>query len=139
VTPQDVVGVWRLASYVQIGPDGAVLEGPLGAAPDGLLIYTGDGHVAVGMMPTGGGPAAETYMGYSGRWRLSGDRMTHEVLVSAHPAMAGSRQVRTAELAGGVLTLRGSAVLPADGVAAERVLTWRRVESTTDREPKEGL
>lgn len=116
MTPQDVVGVWRLVSYTEAGEDGAPVAGPLGGAPEGLLVYTADGHVAVSMMKTGDGPAPESYMGYSGHWRLAGDEMTHEVVVSAHPAMAGSSQARRVALDGGLLSLRGTAVTPwADG------------------------
>lgn len=128
MTPDDVVGVWRLASYTEVDEAGSTVAGPLGDSPAGLLIYTADGHVAVGMMKTGEGPALETYMGYSGRWRLAGDEMTHTVLVSAHPRMAGTEQVRRVSLDGSALSLRGTAVNPVGGRAPERVLTWRRAE-----------
>ncbi|QQM43706.1 lipocalin-like domain-containing protein [Streptomyces liliifuscus] len=126
MTPEEVVGVWRLASYTEVGEDGGTVAGPLGEAPAGLLIYTADGHVAVSMMKTGEAPALETYMGYSGQWRLAGDRMTHRVQVSAHPRMAGTEQIRRVTLDGETLSLRGTAVTPVGGRAPERVLTWRR-------------
>jgi hypothetical protein len=135
MNPADVVGVWRLVSYTESGPDGAVLAGPLGEAPEGLLVYTGGGHVTVSMMRTGEGPAAETYMGYAGRWRLEGEVMTHHVQVSAHPRMAGTAQVRRAALEGATLRLSGTAVAPVAGRNPERVLTWRRVESPADARP----
>lgn len=129
MTPEEVVGVWRLASYTEVAEDGGTLPGPLGEAPAGLLIYTADGHVAVSMMKTQNAPALETYMGYSGRWRLAGDQVTHTVLVSAHPRMAGTEQIRRATLDGETLSLRGTAVTPVGGRAPERVLTWRRARS----------
>ncbi|MGW8886174.1 lipocalin-like domain-containing protein [Streptomyces sp. NPDC055749] len=128
MTPDDVVGVWRLDSYTEVDENGKTVAGPLGDAPAGLLIYTADGHVSVSMMKTGEGPALETYMGYSGRWRLTGDEMTHTVVVSAHPRMAGTEQVRRAALDGAALSLRGTAVNPVGGRAPERVLTWRRAD-----------
>ncbi|MEV0929285.1 lipocalin-like domain-containing protein [Streptomyces phaeochromogenes] len=128
MTPEEVVGVWRLASYTEVGEDGGTVAGPLGEAPAGLLIYTADGHVAVSMMKTGDAPALETYMGYSGQWRLAGDRMTHRVQVSAHPRMAGTEQIRRVALDGETLSLRGTAVTPVGGRAPERVLTWRRAK-----------
>ncbi|MDQ1050682.1 lipocalin-like domain-containing protein [Streptomyces sp. V4I2] len=128
MTPEEVVGVWRLASYTEVDEDGTTAAGPLGEAPAGLLIYTADGHVAVSMMKTGDTPALETYMGYSGHWRLAGDRMTHRVLVSAHPRMAGTEQLRRVALDGDTLTLRGTAVTPVGGRAPERLLTWRRAK-----------
>jgi hypothetical protein len=129
VTPEEIVGVWRLASYTEVGEDGGTVPGPLGEEPAGLLIYTADGHVAVSMMKTGNAPALETYMGYSGRWRLAGEQMTHRVLVSAHPRMAGTEQIRRATFDGETLSLRGTAVTPVGGRAPERLLTWQRAES----------
>jgi len=137
VTPEEVVGVWRLASYTEVGEDGGTVPGPLGEAPAGLLIYTADGHVAVSMMKTGDSPALETYMGYSGHWRLAGDRMTHRVQVSAHPRMAGTEQIRRVTLDGETLSLRGTAVTPVGGRAPERVLTWRRAK--VDGTASDGL
>lgn len=134
MTPLEVVGVWRLASYTELDEDGATVAGPLGEAPEGLLIYTADGHVAVSMMKTGDGPSRETFMGYSGRWLLAGDEMTHEVVVSAHPRMAGTRQVRRAALDGRTLSLRGTAVNPVGGRTPERVLTWRRARDEDTRQ-----
>lgn len=140
----DPVGVWHLVAYHDVDDDGGVSEGPLGPAPRGMLLYSADGHMAVSMMrapdnpdapddpdapdgrdapePAGGG--FETFMGYAGRWRLEGDRMTHEVAVSAHPFMVGTRQIRHVRVEGGDLLLTG--VAQGGEHRQRRVLRWRR-------------
>jgi hypothetical protein len=136
VADDDLVGVWRLVAYFELDPTGATSEGPLGPAPEGLLMYGRDGYVAVSMMRTGNGPGGgsgpdaggptdgqETFMGYAGGWRLAGDTVVHRVDVSAHPRQVGTDQVRDVELDGDRLTLYGTRL---DGLG-RRKLEWRRV------------
>lgn len=137
VADDDLVGVWRLVAYFELDPTGTTSEGPLGPAPEGLLMYGRDGYVAVSMMRTGDGadPAAppngrETFMGYAGGWRLAGDTVVHRVDVSAHPRQVGTEQVRDVELDGDRLTLYGTRL---DGLG-RRKLEWRRVAGPGDRE-----
>lgn len=124
MTETDLVGVWRLVSYVDVDDAGEIAQGPLGPAPEGLLLYTSDGYMSVAMTP-GERPGAETFMGYAGRWRRSGDQIVHEVAVSSHQHLTGTSQVRDVALADGLLTVRGVSYLR--GRPRRRVLTWRRV------------
>ena len=128
----DLLGVWRLVAYFELDDTGATREGPLGPAPEGLLMYRGDGYVAVSMMRgrngSGAGPAAppagqEAFMGYAGRWRREGDTVVHRVEVSAHPRQVGTEQVRDVVLDGDRLTLYGTRL---DGLG-RRKLEWERV------------
>ncbi|MYT28897.1 MULTISPECIES: lipocalin-like domain-containing protein [unclassified Streptomyces] len=130
VSPEELVGAWELMSYVTVEESGALSEGPLGPDPRGLLLYSADGRVAVSMMrgdppPSGReGPAAR-FMGYAGTWRLDGKQVVHQVVVSSHAYLVGTRQTRQLTLEGPVLTLSGSAGA-AGGPPQQRVLIWRR-------------
>lgn len=122
----DPVGVWRLVAYYDVDEAGRTSDGPLGSAPQGMLIYTADGHLSVSMMRAldGAGGGTETFMGYAGRWRLEGTRMVHEVAVSAHPHIVGTDMVREVELDGEDLLLGGTAQI--EGRPQRRLLRWRR-------------
>ncbi|MEE1832684.1 lipocalin-like domain-containing protein [Streptomyces sp. SP17KL33] len=128
----DPVGVWHLVAYHDVDDDGGVSDGPLGSTPRGMLLYTADGHMAVSMMRAPDGPdgpergdgGSETFMGYAGRWRLEGGRMVHEVAVSAHPFMVGTRQIRHLRVDGGDLVLTG--VAQGGEHQQRRILRWRR-------------
>lgn len=130
VSAQQLTGVWHLVSYVDVDPDGGHRAGPLGPVPQGVLIYTANGHMSVSMMRTGPTPGhtdlgrVETFMGYAGRWRLVGGEVRHAVRVSAHPHMVGTELIRRAVLDGDLLLLHGTSVI--DGIPQRRVLTWRR-------------
>lgn len=125
----DLVGVWRLVEYHELDEAGTASEGPLGPAPEGLLIYAQDGWVSVSMMRGPSDPpaadGAETFMGYTGRWWLKGDQVVHEVLVSAHPGQVNTAQVRDVVLDGDDLTLYGT---PLRGEGRRR-LRWRKVRA----------
>ncbi|WP_370418206.1 lipocalin-like domain-containing protein [Streptomyces sp. QH1-20] len=131
VAPADLIGAWQLESYVGVDEDGDVSEGPLGPEPEGVLIYSADRHMTVSMMRAGHEPApgpgpVTRFMGYAGTWQLSERQIVHEVAVSSHRHMVGTRQVRGLSLKGDLLILSGTA-RTADGRQERRVLNWRRV------------
>ncbi|MFD5180689.1 lipocalin-like domain-containing protein [Nocardia sp. NPDC058379] len=119
----DLIGTWRLASFHDTDAGGAPIAGPLGPEPAGFLTYTACGHLSVAMMRTG--PGEPGYMGYAGRWRIDDGVLRHHILVSSRADWVGAEQVRLAELADGLLTLRTS---PDNG----RVVQWRRTGSTQE-------
>jgi hypothetical protein len=129
--PEQLVGVWRLVSFRDVATDGRTTEGPLGTEPDGLLIYTADGHVSVHMAHTGSEPrpvGATAYMGYAGTWHLDGARAVHKIAVTPKTVWAGTAQSRDVELDGDRLTLYGTDT--AGPVEQRRVLVWQRVSTS---------
>ena len=128
----ELLGVWRLRSYVDLDERGSSRPGPLGTHPSGLLIYEPTGFMAVSMMAGAAGAGQESFMGYAGRWRLRDDRhVVHLVDVSAHAQMVGTEQEREFHVEDGRLTLTGAAVISA--APLRRALRWERV--TDVREP----
>ncbi|MFI9457071.1 lipocalin-like domain-containing protein [Amycolatopsis sp. NPDC052450] len=122
-----LIGTWNLGSYHDLCPDGEELEGPLGPAPSGLLLYREDGFMSVSMMRTGLSdrvPRAELFMGYAGTWYTEGHCVFHDIQVSSHQHMVGTVQERRVALGCDELVLRGTAMI--DGRPRERVLTWLR-------------
>jgi hypothetical protein len=120
----DLVGTWELLSYYDIDDHGVTSEGPLGAAPRGLLIYGAHGYMSVSMMRTDAAAGATPFMGYAGTWRRSGTEVVHAISVCSNPAWAQTEQVRQMSLNADVLTLIGAAHV--GGREQRRILTWRR-------------
>ncbi|MCL4796469.1 MAG: lipocalin-like domain-containing protein [Bryobacteraceae bacterium] len=116
---------------------------PFGENPTGLLIYSGDGYMAVSIMSGGrehftsedmrGGTPEEraaavgSYLTYSGRYDVLPDRVVHHVEVSLLPNWCGTRQERYFELYDDRLLLRTPPMM-LDGIERTTVLTWRRAE-----------
>ncbi|MFE2276718.1 lipocalin-like domain-containing protein [Streptomyces sp. NPDC059454] len=121
----ELVGVWRLVSFLSAEADADPDSGPLGASPDGLLVYTATGHVTVNMMRTDGEDGSR-YMSYAGTWRRERDRVVHTISVAPERTWIGSEQVRDLELSGDRLLLSGRGP---SGKAGRSTLEWRRVTS----------
>ena len=118
------VGVWRLLSVEYRTDDGAVVESPYGAEPEGAIMYDSLGNMAA-QISRKDRPrfssndrmagsveekkaAFETYVAYFGRYRVDERErsVTHEVQQALFPNWAGSKQVRYYTFADRKLTLR---------------------------------
>jgi hypothetical protein len=138
-----LVGCWDLTAFEsRTGDDEAVH--PLGPDPRGRLVYTEDGFVSVlvagGERPRfssadlRGGSDAEivqafrSFIAYSGRYRVEGDVVIHDVDVSLLPNWVGDSQRRLVSLEGDELAL-STPPIEIDGAAVTSVIRWRRAGS----------
>jgi Lipocalin-like domain len=142
VTP--VAGRWRLLAWRSFDEDGAVTGQPFGEHPHGVLVYTPGGWMAAQLAATSrpavdgtdplGGPedqraaAYSTYVAYSGRYAVAGDRVIHYVDTSLIPGWAGTEQVRYFSLSGDVLMLRTPPMRVAETTMVSE-FSWQRTES----------
>ena len=122
MSPEDLVGAWRLVRFTVDAPHRPPRH-PFGPDAHGLLIYSADGHVAAVLSrgarpPLGAGletahrapdaaraAAFDSYLSYAGRWRIEGDCVVHSVTLALVPDVVGADQVRRARLEGGRLHL----------------------------------
>ncbi|MEL7464154.1 MAG: lipocalin-like domain-containing protein [Pseudomonadota bacterium] len=133
---EDLIGVWRLVSFMAEDEAGATSE-PFGTASSGRLIYLAEGimsaHLGAGDRPAlsdMGASGAEralgamrTHFSYAGRWRLEGDRVLHDVDMSISPDWVGTAKARDVSFDGEdmILTDRDPG-----GRLKVGVLRWRR-------------
>ena len=139
---QALVGAWRLVSWrIEYPATGGVTE-PFGPAPEGLLLYTGDGHMSASMqrparprlsrenLATASDAekagAFTSYLQYSGRWHVAGTDVHHVVELAMNPNLLGTRQVRAAILRGEELELRATEPLEGSSEVRLHRILWRR-------------
>jgi hypothetical protein len=122
---RDLIGTWE-----QIGMEFRDQTGKLvrkDTDVKGLIIYSTDGHMAVAIEA----PEARGEMGkftsYTGRYEVSGNTVKHHIMLSSNPKLAGTTQVRMAEVAGDRLNLKAERSL-AGGPNTSSVIQWRRVK-----------
>ncbi|HEY6131765.1 MAG TPA: lipocalin-like domain-containing protein, partial [Halioglobus sp.] len=116
----------------------------------GLLLYTEDGWMSVSICGAGRPPlpwdvsfrklpesaraqAYSSYFHYAGRYRVLEGDVIHDVAQSLNPNMAGTEQLRHAELDGQTLVLSGKDEV--GNVTRFHSLVWHRVaaaEATED-------
>ncbi|MDX3763910.1 lipocalin-like domain-containing protein [Streptomyces sp. AK02-04a] len=142
-----LVGVWSLVSFSIIDETGRALLHPMGQDPQGMLVYTADGHMSAHLFdPNRYSPSADTapsaetadrvdveavtrdnaYVGYGGTFECRGDVVVHHVRVASVPQWIATQQVRRFELHGTVLTLC-SPTMRTGGHEQTPCLVWRRL------------
>ena len=137
-----LTGAWQLVSWTIEYPSGSRVTQPFGADPEGLLVYTSDGHMSAVMQrrnrprlsradPHAVGDAEKaaafgSYLHYSGRWSVAGGNVIHDVRHAMNPNLIGTRQVRSVALDGDTLELGAAEQLEAPGTARRHRILWRR-------------
>jgi Lipocalin-like domain len=118
----DIVGTWRLQSWIEEETESKIVHKAFGEHPLGLITFTADNHVAVIFTdPTRKPPASpkatdaeatelyRTMVAYAGTYSVDGDKLTNKVEVSWNQAWNGTSQVRTFELKDDRLTVKTQA------------------------------
>lgn len=135
------VGVWRLVSAEYRGDDGALVESPFGAEPEGMLMYDSFGNMSVQIARKNrerfassdrlGGTseeiksAYESYVAYFGRYSVDERErvVTHSVQQSLFPNQAATDLRRFYNFADRKLTLR-TPPFQLGGKTVTGVLLW---------------
>ena len=137
-----LVGAWRLVAWTIEYPATGRVTQPFGPAPDGLLVYTPDGHMSAALQRPGrprlsrADPHAVSdaekaaafagYLTYAGRWSVADGCVVHAVDVALNPNLIGTRQVRRISLAGDQLELGAEEALEASGQSRRHRILWQR-------------
>lgn len=137
-----LVGAWRLVSWTIEYPATGRVTRPFGAAPEGLLVYSADGHMSAAMQRPGrarlsrADPHAVSdaekatafagYLHYAGTWSVAGGNVIHLVELALNPSLIGTRQVRQVTLDGDALELGAEEPLETPGQSRRHRIAWRR-------------
>ena len=141
-----LIGAWKLVSYQEVPIDGSEPFEPLGAAPQGIIMYTRDGYMSAQLAKanrprfTSGDwftgsiddyvAEASTYIAYTGPFHVDEEQqaLTHSMFVSLFPDWIGQTQPRRVRLAGDQLHLGTVSPIQSSGRTVNSVLRWRRAE-----------
>ena len=148
---EQLIGVWKLVSYVERPVDGSDPAYPMGEKLEGLIIYAADGYMSVQLMRpdrpkfsrgdwSGGGEdeikeAASGYFAYAGPFHIDEEKkiLTHAVSLSLDPNWLDQAQRRVVRLEGDILELSTEKPLESEGKATMYHLTWKRAEPRVER------
>ena len=124
ISKEQLSGSWELESWTIGYSDRDDFSYPYGEDPQGLLLYTDDGWMSASICRTGRAllpadasfrklpesvraSAFSSYFHYAGRYHVLEGDVIHTVTQSLNPNMAGTQQLRHAELDGQTLVLSG--------------------------------
>ena len=131
----DLIGAWALQSSVNYR-DG-VGKPTFGAPPAGQIQYTADGRMGAFLMDPAWAARGATeassftdFFSYGGRWRLSGDQITHVIEYASVPTKVGTDFVRTVNAVdGNTIELTTAPETSKSGAVYVTKLVWRRRSS----------
>jgi hypothetical protein len=139
-----LIGAWKLISYVEKPVDGSPPIHRMTEMPMGLLLYTPDGFMSAQLMHPQRAPLASgdwfqashaeyeaeatTYIAYSGAFHVDeeGGTLTHSMFVSLFPNWIGQTQPRIVEVDGDTLRLSTASPVQSGGKTVHSFLEWRR-------------
>lgn len=138
ITPDRLVGTWTLVRATSTTAAGERNDNPYGVSPSGLLTYSATGRV-IALISFGGRKplsvkakteekveAFDTFLAYTGRYSLIGDKVTHRVEISSIQNYVGRDLVRTVSFEGDRMTLV-TPPTPVNGKVQTLALTWQRL------------
>jgi Lipocalin-like domain len=144
---KQILGAWKLVSYVEEPVEGEPHQFPLGLEPTGLILYTTDGFMSAQLMKPGRMPFSSGdvfngtpkehveqgsgYMAYSGPYLVdeTHSMVTHCLYVSLFPNWLGGSQMRIAKIDGDTLEIRSKAPFKSGGKFVHGHVTWRRASA----------
>lgn len=143
----DVVGTWKLLSYVREDIPSGHKTDVMGPHPEGYLIYGRDGRMMVIFVrtdrqkPAGAVPTVKEsedllkgMVSYTGTYEVHPDKIIHHVDVSWNELWTGTDQTRSYKLDGDHLSLSTTPSLdPIEGKMSVRTLVWERVSPRAER------
>jgi Lipocalin-like domain len=139
VTTNDkLVGTWKLVSASSTTSKGERNEAPYGVGPAGFLTYTEQGRatsvisyggrkqLSIGATPEEQAEAFNTFLAYTGRYTLTGDKVIHHIEVSSIQNYVGKDLVRDLKFEGDRITLVTPPTL-VNGKIQTIELIWERL------------
>jgi hypothetical protein len=139
-----LIGAWKLVSYVEKPVDGSEPFHPMGERPLGIIMYTPDGYMSAQLMhpdrksfssgdwfkgtPEEYEKEASTYIAYSGPFHVNEEKktLTHSMFVSLFPNWLGQTQPRVVRIEGDRLHLSTAAPIHSAGKTVNSYLEWQR-------------
>ena len=146
----ELVGTWKLLSYIEVPIAGDDSLFPMGKNPYGLLMYTTDGYMSVQISKEGRLPyksddkllasteemasSLQGYIAFCGKFKVDNSTavVTYTVESSLFPNWKNKIQRRKIDFEGDVLYLKSTEPILSNGVYVNSYMTWQKTDRSTD-------
>ncbi|WP_270090369.1 lipocalin-like domain-containing protein [Sphingobacterium sp. SYP-B4668] len=139
----ELIGSWKLLSYIELPINGTDSLFPMGQQPDGILMYSPDGYMSVQIAgqqrPTYTSDdwrigsceehtaSVSSYISFSGTYRILENRIvSYEIKTSLFPNWKGQTQERTFDFEGDILYLKSVEPQLSNGMLVHAHMTWKK-------------
>jgi Lipocalin-like domain len=139
-----LIGAWKLVSYVEEPVDGSAPSYPFGEDAKGIIMYTPDGFMSAQLSvrervpfasddwyqgkPEEFAAAASSYFAYTGPFQVDEEAqtLTHSMFISLFPNWIGQTQPRVAHIDRDILTITTDKPVESRGKIVNPQLRWKR-------------
>jgi hypothetical protein len=139
-----LIGAWKLVSYVEEPIDGSAPNYPFGEDAQGIIMYTPDGFVSAQLSrrdrasfasddwykgaPEEFAVAASSYFAYTGPFQVDEEKgtLTHTMFISLFPNWIGQTQPRVVQIDRDFLTITAESSVESGGKLVNPYLRWKR-------------
>lgn len=144
---EQLIGAWKLVSYIEIPLDLSTPTHPMSEKPMGIIMYTPDGFMSAQLMHpqrnnfSSGDwfngtdeeyiQEASTYIAYTGPFHVDEEKqtLTHSMFISLFPNWTGQTQPRVVKIEGDLLHLSTASPIVSGGKLVNAFLTWKKVDA----------
>jgi hypothetical protein len=139
-----LIGAWKLVSYVEEPVDGSALSYPFGEDAQGIIMYTPDGFMSAQLSVRKRAPfasddwykgereefaaAASSYFAYTGPFQVDEEAqtLTHSMFISLFPNWIGQTQPRVVHIDRDFLIITTEKPVESRGRIVNPQLRWKR-------------
>ncbi len=153
----ELVGTWKLLSYIEVPIAGDDSLFPMGKNPYGVLMYSSDGYMAVQISKEGRllykskdkmmatqeemASSLQGYIAFCGKYKVDNNNavVTYHIESSLFPNWKNQMQHRKIDFEGDVLYLKSTEPILSNGVYVNSYMTWQRMDCSSDDFVDESL
>lgn len=146
----ELIGTWKLLSYIEVPIEGDDSLFPMGKNPYGILMYSSDGYMAVQISKEGRllyksndkmmatqeemASSLQGYIAFSGKYKIDNNNavVTYSIESSLFPNWKNQMQHRKIDFEGDVLYLKSTEPILSNGVFVNSYMTWQRMGRSVD-------
>jgi hypothetical protein len=148
----EIIGSWKLLSYIEIPVGGEEYLFPLGKNPKGILIFSPDGYMSVQISVKNPvkyntddrysvtdeviASRAKEYIGFTGKYTVDNVlcHVIYHIETSLNPNWEGIKQVRKMDFEADILYQKSVEPIISNGQKVHAYMTWQRIQKEIDVE-----
>lgn len=148
----EIIGSWKLLSYIEVPVGGEEYSFPLGTNPKGVLIFNPDGYMSVQLSVQNPikynsddrfadtdekiAKRAKEYIAFAGKYTVNDmlAQVNYHIETSLYPNWEGVTQVRKLDFEGDILYQKSLEPISSNGQMVYAYMTWQKIAKVIDEE-----
>ncbi len=132
----ELLGAWRLLSYIEIPINGGDSCFPFGKSPKGILLYNPEGFMSLHIsaseeMQLFAEGQTPNYIAFSGEYKVDSRSacVNYFIETALYPSWEGTQQIRKLNFEGDVLYQKTVEPVMSEGEMVHAHMTWKRMDN----------